>query len=84
MQETLFQPKQLLEQTVADAMSEVLAIRDSVLDRVKLIRQRDESITICEDQGIKQEDFLSELRLDIMTVLLRYDKGGTTRWSMVS
>jgi len=71
MQETLFQPKQLLEQTVADAMSEVLAIRDSVLDRVKLIRQRDESITICEDQGIKQEDFLSELRLDIMTVLLR-------------
>ena len=72
MQETLFQPKQLLEQTVADAMSEVLAIRDSVLDRVKLIRQRDESITICEDQGIKQEDFLSELRLDIMTVLLRY------------
>jgi len=71
MQQTLFQPKPLLEQTVADAMSEVLVIRDSVLDRVKKIRTGDESITICEAQGIKQEEFLSTLRLEVMGVLLR-------------
>jgi len=71
MQETLFQPAQLLEKTVADTMSEVLIIRDSVLDRVKRIRTGDDSITICVGQGIKQEEFLSDLRLDVMTVLLR-------------
>ena len=71
LRETLFNPSQLLEKTVADTMAEVLVIRDAVLDRVKLIRTGDESITICEEQNIKQEEFLSELRLDIMTVLLR-------------
>jgi len=71
MQQTLFQPAQLLEKTVADTMSEVLGIRDTVLDRVKKIRTGDDSITICKEQGIKQEEFLSDLRLDVMTVLLR-------------
>jgi len=69
MQETLFNPSQLLDKTVADTMAEVLVIRDSVLDRVKMIRTGD--ITICRNQNVKQEEFLSELRLDVMTVLLR-------------
>ena len=71
MQETLFNPSQLLDKTVADTMAEVLVIRDSVLDRVKMIRTGD--IPICRDQNVKQEEFLSELRLDVMTVLLRCD-----------
>jgi len=60
-----------LEATVADTMSQVLAIRDAVLDRVKAIRTGDEEIQICPEQGIKQEEFLASLRMDIMTVLLR-------------
>ena len=71
MQETLFNPSQLLDKTVADTMAEVLVIRDSVLDRAKMIRTGD--ITICRNQNVKQEEFLSELRLDVMTVLLRYN-----------
>jgi len=71
LQETMFQPQNLLEVTVADTMSQVLAIRDAVLDRVKAIRTGDEEIQICPEQGIKQEEFLASLRMDIMTVLLR-------------
>ena len=74
LQETLFNPQALLEQTVADTMSQVLVIRDDVLGRVKKIRtggEGEDSITICEGQGIKQEEFLSDLRLDVMTVLLQ-------------
>ena len=74
LQETLFNPQSLLEQTVADTMSQVLVIRDDVLGRVKKIRtggEGEDSITICEGQGIKQEEFLSDLRLDVMTVLLQ-------------
>jgi len=71
LQDTMFQPQNLLEATVADTMSQVLAIRDAVLDRVKAIRTGDEEIQICPEQGIKQEEFLASLRMDIMTVLLR-------------
>jgi len=71
LQETMFQSQALLEVTVADTMSQVLAIRDAVLDRVKAIRTGDDSIQICPEQGIKQEEFLASLRMDIMTVLLR-------------
>ena len=38
LQETLFNPQSLLEQSVADTMSQVLVIRDDVLGRVKKIR----------------------------------------------
>jgi len=71
LQETLFKPARLLDLTVTNTMEQVLIIRDAVLNRVKLIRTGDESIKICPDQNIGQGKFLSELRLDIMTVLLR-------------
>jgi len=71
LQETMFQPQALLEATVADTMSKVLVIRDAVLDRTKAIRTGSEEIKICPEQGIKQEEFLATLRMDIMTVLLR-------------
>ena len=71
MRDTLFQPQALLETTVADTMAKVLEIRDDILDRTKAIRTEDGEITICPEQGIKQEEFLTNLRMDVMAVLLR-------------
>jgi len=71
LQDTMFQPQALLEATVADTMAQVLTIRDAVLDRTKAIRTGEGDIVICPEQGIKQQEFLTDLRMDIMTVLLR-------------
>ena len=70
LQETLFEPSTLLETTVSDAMTQVLEIRDSILERTKKIRQKDESITICPDQDVNQDQFLTTARMEVMTVLL--------------
>jgi len=70
LQETLFEPRNLLEQTVAEAMSQTLEVRDSILQRTKDIRTGEGDITICPDQGVNQEQFLSMIRMDVMTVLL--------------
>ena len=70
LQETLFEPSALLETTVAEAMTKVLEIRDSILERTKKIRQKDESITICPDQDVNQDQFLTTARMEVMTVLL--------------
>jgi hypothetical protein len=66
----LFEPRALLDATVAEAMGLVLEIRDTVLERTKKIRTHSDEITICEGQGVNQEQFLSMIRMDIMTVLL--------------
>lgn len=70
MQEKLFEPKAILDATVADTMSQTLEIRDAVLDRTKKIRTKSPEIVICPGQGVNQEEFLSMIRMDIMTVLL--------------
>jgi len=70
LQETLFEPSTLLETTVGNAMTQVLAIRDSILERTKQIRQKDDSITICPDQDVNQDQFLTTARMEVMTVLL--------------
>ena len=70
LQETLFEPRNLLEQTVAEAMSQTLEVRDAILQRTKDIRTGEGDITICPDQGVNQEQFLSLIRMDVMTVLL--------------
>ena len=70
LQETLFEPRALLEQTVAEAMSQTLEIRDAVLKRTKDIRTGEGDVTICPEQGVNQEQFLAMIRMDIMTVLL--------------
>ena len=70
LQETLFEPRNLLEQTVAEAMSQTLEVRDAILQRTKDIRTGEGDITICPDQGVNQEQFLSMIRMDVMTVLL--------------
>ena len=70
LQETLFKPSTLLETTVGESMAKVLEIRDSILERTKKIRQNDESITICLDQDVNQDQFLTTARMEVMTVLL--------------
>ena len=70
LQETLFEPRNLLEETVTEAMGKTLEVRDAILERTKKIRTGDESITICPGQGVNQEQFLTMVRMDVMTVLL--------------
>jgi len=70
LQDTLFEPRNLLEETVTEAMGQTLEVRDAILDRTKKIRTGDESITICPGQGVNQEQFLTMVRMDVMTVLL--------------
>ncbi len=70
LQDTLFQPRPLLEETVTQTMEKVLEIRDEILARTKAIRTGDGDVTICPDQNIKQEEFLTQIRMQVMSVLL--------------
>jgi len=70
LQETLFEPSAILATTVSNAMAQVLTIRDAILERTKAIRNKDESITICPEQDVNQEQFLTQARMEIMTILL--------------
>ena len=70
LQDTLFQPRPLLEDTVTKTMEQVLVIRDDILARTKSIRTEDGEVMICPEQNIKQEDFLTQIRMQVMTVLL--------------
>ena len=68
VQDKLFQPKKILKQTVQEVMNEVLELRKTVLQRIKDIRAK--KIMTNEELNIKQEEYLNELRMDIMGVLL--------------
>lgn len=68
VQEKLFQPKKILKQTVQDTMNSVLELRKTVLGRIKQIRANE--VEINPSLNIKQEQFLNELRMDVMGVLL--------------
>eukprot|EP00095_Tigriopus_kingsejongensis_P007137 maker-scaffold687_size111633-snap-gene-0.26 protein:Tk07137 transcript:maker-scaffold687_size111633-snap-gene-0.26-mRNA-1 annotation:"pollen specific glycine-rich protein grp16" len=70
LQDTLFQPRPLLEETVTMTMEQVLEIRDAILDRTKAIRNKDGTINICREQNINQEEFLTQIRMQVMSVLL--------------
>ena len=63
LQDTLFKPRPLLEETVQDTLKEVLVIREDILARTKSIRSEDGMVKICEGQGIKQEEKLTEIRM---------------------
>ena len=63
LQDTLFQPRPLLEDTVQKTLAEVLVIREDILTRTKSIRSEDGEVTICPEQGIKQEEKLTEIRM---------------------
>ena len=65
LQDTLFQPRPLLEDTVSQTMGQVLQIRDDILTRTKAIRSGGEEVTICPGQGINQEEMLTKIRMSV-------------------
>merc|ERR1711936_212809 len=72
LEETLFEAKVRtidLDSTVAEAMKQVMEMRESLLERIKMIRK--EEITICPGQDVRQEEKLSQLRMRVMSILLK-------------
>jgi len=59
----------VLEETVSQTLKQVMEIRESLLNRIKDIRK--EVIKTDETQNVKQEAMLSDLRMEIMTILLK-------------
>lgn len=47
-----------------------MEIREAILGRIKNIR-KEEGVTICPKQNIKQEEKLSEFRMEVMSILLK-------------
>ena len=77
LQEKLFKANTIvLEVTVADVLESTLEIRDGILDRLKMIREGSEDVTICNDQNVGQEDFLSMVRMEMMRVILKIIEEG--------
>jgi len=68
VQDKLFQPKKILKQTVQEVMNSVLELRKTTIQRIKDIRGK--TVMINPSLNIKQEQYLNELRMDIMGVLL--------------
>ena len=67
----------VLDETVTETMSQVMEIREKLLERIKKLRK--EEIEIDPNQNIKQEEMLSEFRMEIMTILLKLvDKDAAT------
>merc|ERR1711936_462200 len=72
LEETLFEAKVRsldLDNTVAEALRQVMEMRESLLERIKMIRK--EEITICPGQDVRQEEKLSQLRMRVMSILLK-------------
>ena len=60
------------EQIVSQIMNVVMDIREVILTRIKAIRKAEDSVVICPEQkNIKQEEKLSEFRMEIMSILLK-------------
>jgi len=74
LQKTLYEAREkkgftVLEETVSKTMEQVMEIRESLLKRIKDLRK--EEIKTDPEQNIKQEEMLSEFRMEIMTILLK-------------
>jgi len=74
LQKTLYEAREkkgftVLEETVSKTMEQVMEIRESLLKRIKALRK--EEIKTDPEQNIKQEQMLSEFRMEIMTILLK-------------
>eukprot|EP00092_Neocalanus_flemingeri_P045097 GFUD01050238.1.p1 GENE.GFUD01050238.1~~GFUD01050238.1.p1 ORF type:complete len:614 (+),score=237.34 GFUD01050238.1:78-1919(+) len=82
LQKTLYEAREkkgftVLEETVTKTLEQVMEIRESLLKRIKDIRKGD--VQIDTEQNIKQEQMLSEFRMEIMTILLKLvDKDAAT------
>ena len=84
LQETLVEAKDrtglsVLEEVVSDTMGQVMMVRELLLERIKCIRKECEDVPIEPEQNIGQEETLSELRMEVMTILLKLvDKDAAT------
>ena len=58
-----------LSSIIGTRLEHVMEIRDTVLTRIKQIRKKE--IKTCPDQTINQEQMLSQLRMDVMSILLK-------------
>jgi len=82
LQETLVEAKDrtglsVLDETVQKTMEQVMEIREKLLMRIKDLRKGE--IETDPTQNIKQEEMLSEFRMEIMTILLKLvDKDAAT------
>ena len=82
LQKTLVEAKDrsgfaVLDDTVAKTMTQVMEIRESLLDRIKMIRK--EEIYVDPDQNIRQEEMLTDFRMSVMEILLKLvDKDAAT------
>ena len=52
-------------------MTQVMEVRQKILDRIKCIRKEEEGCAVDENSNVKQEQKLSELRMEIMGILLK-------------
>ncbi len=60
-----------------------MEIRDDILTRTKAIRTGEGEITLCPEQNIKQEEFLTQIRMMVMDVLFALiDEGAATHESL--
>ena len=50
-------------------LEQVMKIREQILKRIKSIRKK--KIKICPEQSINQEEMLSQLRVNVMSILLK-------------
>lgn len=73
LQNTLFQSTTGFENTVKSTMDEILVIRDALLQRTKDIRNGE--IATCPEQNIKQEEFLTQIRNQVMEILIELLSG---------
>ena len=74
LQTTLYEAREkkgssVLEETVSKTLEQVMEVRESLLKRIKDIRK--EEIQTDPEQNIKQEEMLSEFRMEIMTFILK-------------
>ena len=59
------------------AVTQVMGIRESLLTRIKAIRKAEDSVTICPQQKIKQEEKLSEFRMEVKSISIFFIGGGS-------
>ena len=64
------------------AVTQVMGIRESLLTRIKAIRKAEDSVTICPQQKIKQEEKLSEFRMEVKSISIFFIGGGSViKWA---
>merc|ERR1711994_447658 len=66
---TNFKTTQDGDKAVEETMSKVMDVRETILKRIKDLRK--EEIKVCFGHNVKQEEKLSDFRMDVMQILLK-------------